>query len=207
MPYDVIIPKGSAPPLAPYSPGTKAGSAVYVSGTLALDSAGNLVGKGDVKAQTRHVLETIKSVLETAGGSMRGHHLQSYLPCQHGGLCRHERGLSRIFSRAATGALLHPGRSGAPGISGRDRVGRASEVARIALLRDPGNPAFRCAQCGLRGSCCCSTVTGSVNRKVEPWPGADSTQIFPPCISMMRLEIASPSPVPPFLRVTELSAC
>ena len=70
MPYEVIIPKGSAPPLAPYSPGTKAGSAVYVSGTLALDSAGNLVGKGDVKAQTRHVLDTIKSVLETAGGSM-----------------------------------------------------------------------------------------------------------------------------------------
>ena len=70
MPYEVIIPKGSAPPLAPYSPGTKAGSAVYVSGTLALDSAGNLVGKGDVKAQTRHVLETIKLVLETAGGSM-----------------------------------------------------------------------------------------------------------------------------------------
>jgi aminoacrylate peracid reductase len=71
MPYDVILPKGSAPPLAPYSPGTKAGRAVYVSGTLALDSAGNLVGKGDVKARTRHVLETVKSVLETAGGSMR----------------------------------------------------------------------------------------------------------------------------------------
>jgi aminoacrylate peracid reductase len=70
MPYEVIIPKGSAPRLAPYSPGTKASSAVYVSGTLALDSAGNLVGKGDVKAQTRHVLETIKLVLETAGGSM-----------------------------------------------------------------------------------------------------------------------------------------
>ena len=71
MPYDVIVPKGSAPPLAPYSPGTKAGNAVYVSGTLALDSNGNLVGKGDVKAQTRHVLETIKAVLEAAGGSMR----------------------------------------------------------------------------------------------------------------------------------------
>jgi aminoacrylate peracid reductase len=71
MPYEVIVPKGSAPPLAPYSPGTKAGNAVYVSGTLALDSNGNLVGKGDVKAQTRHVLETIKAVLEAAGGSMR----------------------------------------------------------------------------------------------------------------------------------------
>jgi aminoacrylate peracid reductase len=56
MSYKVVVPKGSAPPLAPYSPGTKAGDAVYVSGTLALDSQGKLIGKGDVKAQTRHIL-------------------------------------------------------------------------------------------------------------------------------------------------------
>jgi aminoacrylate peracid reductase len=43
----------------------------YVSGTLALDSNGSLVGKGDVKAQTRHILETIKAVLEAAGGSLK----------------------------------------------------------------------------------------------------------------------------------------
>jgi len=71
MPFEVIVPKGSPPPLAPYSPGAKAGNAVYVSGTIALDSAGKLVGAGDVKAQTRHVLETIKSVLEAAGGSLK----------------------------------------------------------------------------------------------------------------------------------------
>ncbi len=71
MGYQVIIPKGSAPPLAPYSPGTKAGNAVYVSGTLALDSEGKLVGAGDPKAQTRHILESIKSVLAAAGGSLR----------------------------------------------------------------------------------------------------------------------------------------
>ena len=71
MPFEVIVPKGSPPPLAPYSPGAKAGNAVYVSGTLALDSEGKLVGAGDVKAQTRHVLETIKSVLEAAGGSLK----------------------------------------------------------------------------------------------------------------------------------------
>lgn len=71
MPFDVIVPKGSPPPLAPYSPGTKAGKAVYVSGTLALDSNGAPVGEGDVKAQTRHILETIKSVLEAAGGSLQ----------------------------------------------------------------------------------------------------------------------------------------
>ena len=71
MPYKVIVPKGSAPPLAPYSPGTKAGNVVYVSETLALDSNGSLIGKGDVKAQTRHILETIKAVLEAAGGSLK----------------------------------------------------------------------------------------------------------------------------------------
>jgi aminoacrylate peracid reductase len=67
MSFRVIVPKGSAPPLAPYSPGTKAGNVIYVSGTLALDSNGNLVGKGDVKAQTQHIL----AVLEAAGGSLK----------------------------------------------------------------------------------------------------------------------------------------
>ena len=71
MPFEIFVPKGPPPPLAPYSPGAKAGNAVYVSGTLALDSEGKLVGAGDVKAQTRHVLETIKSVLEAAGGSLK----------------------------------------------------------------------------------------------------------------------------------------
>jgi hypothetical protein len=54
---------------------------------------------------------------------------------------------------------------------------------------------------------CRATVTGSVKANVEPWPSCDSTQILPPCISTMRFEMASPSPVPPFLRVTALSAC
>lgn len=71
MPYEVVIPKGSAPPLAPYSPGSKAGNVVYVSGTLALDGNGQCVGRGDVRAQTRHVLETIKGVVEAAGGTMK----------------------------------------------------------------------------------------------------------------------------------------
>ena len=71
MPYTPIIPKGSAPPLAPYSPGAKAGKIVYVSGTLAIDKDGKTVGAGDVRAQTRFVLESVKSVVEAAGGSMK----------------------------------------------------------------------------------------------------------------------------------------
>ena len=71
MPYTPIVPKGSPPPLAPYSPGAKAGNTIYVSGTLAIDKDGKTVGVGDAKAQTRFILESIRSVVEAAGGSLR----------------------------------------------------------------------------------------------------------------------------------------
>ncbi len=70
MTHEAIIPAGSAPPLAPYSPGVKVGGTVYVSGVLAMDGDGNIVGEGDIKAQTRQVIESIKSVVEAAGGSV-----------------------------------------------------------------------------------------------------------------------------------------
>lgn len=70
MPKEIIVPAGSPPPLAPYSPGTKANGIVYVSGMLAMDKDGKTIGVGDVKAQTRAVLNAIKSVVETAGGAM-----------------------------------------------------------------------------------------------------------------------------------------
>jgi aminoacrylate peracid reductase len=65
-----IIPPGSGKPLAPYSPGAMADGVVYVSGTLSFDKDNNVIHLGDPAAQTRHVLETIKSVIEAAGGTM-----------------------------------------------------------------------------------------------------------------------------------------
>ena len=70
MAHVAIIPPGSAPPLAPYSPGVRTGNTVYVSGVLAMDGDGNIVGEGDIKAQTRQVIESIKSVVEAAGGAL-----------------------------------------------------------------------------------------------------------------------------------------
>lgn len=70
MPKEIIVPEGTGKPLAPYSPATKADNIVYVSGTLPFDEHNNVVHVGDVAAQTRHVLEIIKKVIETAGGSM-----------------------------------------------------------------------------------------------------------------------------------------
>jgi len=57
-------------PGAPYSPGTKAGNQVFVAGMVALNQTGQLVGKGDIRAQTRQVLENVKAILEAGGAQM-----------------------------------------------------------------------------------------------------------------------------------------
>ena len=70
MPFAPVIPAGSGKPLAPYSPGAMADGVLYVSGTLPFDKDNNVMHLGDAGAQTRLVLETIKSVVEAAGGTM-----------------------------------------------------------------------------------------------------------------------------------------
>jgi reactive intermediate/imine deaminase len=57
-------------PGAPYSAGTKAGNLVFVSGMLALNAKGELVGPRDITAQTRQTLDNVKAIVEAAGGKM-----------------------------------------------------------------------------------------------------------------------------------------
>ncbi|WP_160122131.1 pyrimidine utilization protein C [Rhodovarius lipocyclicus] len=65
-----IIPPGTPTPIAPFSPAMMADNVIYVSGTLPFDEKNNVVHVGDAAAQARHVLETIKAVLEAAGSSL-----------------------------------------------------------------------------------------------------------------------------------------
>jgi aminoacrylate peracid reductase len=69
MPVRQII---SSVPAAvgPYSPAVKAGGFIYVSGTLAQDDAGAMVGVGDVAAQTRRILERTARLLQASGSSL-----------------------------------------------------------------------------------------------------------------------------------------
>ena len=46
-----------------------------------------------------------------------------------------------------------------------------------------------------------------MNQNVLPWPSSLSTPMVPPISSTSRFEMASPSPVPPNLRVVDPSAC
>jgi aminoacrylate peracid reductase len=70
MPFEPINPPQFPKPIAPYSAGTRAGNAVYVSGTLALGDGGVVLHPGDAAAQTRHVLDVIRITLEAAGATM-----------------------------------------------------------------------------------------------------------------------------------------
>ena len=56
-------------PIIGYSRAVKVGAYVHVSGTTAM-ADGQLVGKGDMAAQTRQCLENIKAALEKAGARL-----------------------------------------------------------------------------------------------------------------------------------------
>jgi 2-iminobutanoate/2-iminopropanoate deaminase len=47
-----------------------AGQIVYLKGQVALDKDGRVVGRGDMRAQTRKTLENIQAVLASVGGAM-----------------------------------------------------------------------------------------------------------------------------------------
>ena len=62
-------------PLGPYSHGVKVKlngtTLLFLSGIVAFDANGKVVGKGDIRAQTRQVLENLKGILELEGATFR----------------------------------------------------------------------------------------------------------------------------------------
>ncbi|MBI3454603.1 MAG: RidA family protein [Candidatus Rokubacteria bacterium] len=68
--HTLIRAEGLSEPISHYSDAVRAGDAVYVSGQASLDAKGNLVGAGEVVAQTRQVLENMKTVLAAAGATL-----------------------------------------------------------------------------------------------------------------------------------------
>jgi 2-iminobutanoate/2-iminopropanoate deaminase len=67
MPHQIILTDQAPAPIGPYSQAIKAGNTVYVSGQIPLSATGQLVGEGDVTAQTHQVLKNLTAVLAEAG--------------------------------------------------------------------------------------------------------------------------------------------
>jgi 2-iminobutanoate/2-iminopropanoate deaminase len=58
---------GQAEPISHFTDAVRAGNLLYVSGIVAVDGDGNLIGGADVVAQARQVFENMRAVLGAAG--------------------------------------------------------------------------------------------------------------------------------------------
>ena len=72
MAKKVIQPKSLNDPRPRYSQGilNSGGKLLFVAGQTASDKDGNVVGKGDIRAQTEQVFANLKAVLKAAGGTL-----------------------------------------------------------------------------------------------------------------------------------------
>ena len=65
-----ITPSGVPSPRGPYSPAVRAGDFIYVSGQIPADPATNQLSLGDIRHETRVVLNNIRRILESCGATM-----------------------------------------------------------------------------------------------------------------------------------------
>ena len=72
MPISTIA-TPEAKPVAHYKMATRreSGQLLYISGQVAWDTNGNIVGKGDVRTQARQVFQNLRQVLQAAGGDLK----------------------------------------------------------------------------------------------------------------------------------------
>jgi enamine deaminase RidA (YjgF/YER057c/UK114 family) len=68
--YQSVVPNDKWPARYTFSPATRVGNLVFLSGTTGTDDDGNIVGPGDIVAQTRRIFEKFSLILQSAGGSL-----------------------------------------------------------------------------------------------------------------------------------------
>ena len=62
--------EGASEPISHYTDAVRFGDLLFVSGIAPFDGEGNVVGEGDVVAQTRQVLQNLLDALRTVGADM-----------------------------------------------------------------------------------------------------------------------------------------
>lgn len=70
MAKQIINPAGMAPPSGYSYAVRKSGTPVFISGQVALDADGRLVGEGDAAAQTEQAFKNLRTVVEACGGTL-----------------------------------------------------------------------------------------------------------------------------------------
>jgi enamine deaminase RidA (YjgF/YER057c/UK114 family) len=68
--YQSVVPNNKWPDRYTFSPATRVGNLVFLSGTTGTDDDGNIVGPGDIVAQTRRIFEKFEIILQNVGANL-----------------------------------------------------------------------------------------------------------------------------------------
>jgi 2-iminobutanoate/2-iminopropanoate deaminase len=69
MPRKIIQPEGLPDPRPRFAQVVKIGNQIYIAGQTSVDADGNVVGKGDIEAQTRQVFQNLEKCLTATGAT------------------------------------------------------------------------------------------------------------------------------------------
>ncbi len=70
MPKRIVVSDAVVEGKGLYSQCTRVGDLLFISGQVAWDVKGEIVGRGDVVAQARRCFETVRALVAAAGGTM-----------------------------------------------------------------------------------------------------------------------------------------
>jgi enamine deaminase RidA (YjgF/YER057c/UK114 family) len=131
-PYEVITGPSPWPARYTFSPAVRAGNLLFVSGMTAGDESGQIVGPGDIVAQTRYIFGKLGRLLEAAGAGFE-HVVQTteYVTTteNYGKTAAVRREVFRDRFPTATGVI----------VAGLLREGALIEISAVAVLPDaPG---------------------------------------------------------------------
>ncbi len=65
-----VLSESAPAPIGPYSQAVQAAGLLFLSGQIPLDPITGALVQGDIRAETRQVLENLKAVLTAAGGDL-----------------------------------------------------------------------------------------------------------------------------------------
>ena len=123
--YEVITGPSPWPARYTFWPAVRAGNLLFISGMTAGDESGEIVGPGDIAAQTRYIFERFARLLAAAGGGFE-HIVQDHgVRHHHRELRQDRRGAPRVFKGrfpTATGVI----------VAGLLREGALIEISAIA---------------------------------------------------------------------------
>ena len=129
--YERIVP-GRWSDKITFSPAVRAGNLLFISGHTAVDENLNIVGKGDIVAQTRYIFQKFEAILATAGATFDNivETTEYFLTLED---YRRTADIRREFFRgppypAATGVL----------VAGLIRKDALIEIKATAVLGNPG---------------------------------------------------------------------